>query len=237
MKVLELWRYPVKSLLGERLDSVAVTADGLVGDRQFALFDVETGLGLTARRVPQLLFASARWRDDGTVEIVLPDGSTARDDEALSTWIGREVTLQHAGRDGARRYENPDDIEAAAPNWSTFTGASGAFHDASAARVSLVTSATLGTWNGRRFRTNVYLDGEGEDEAVGHRATLGTAVLDVGMHISRCVMITRPQAGGVERDLPLLRTIATERGGRLSVGATVVHPGTVAVGDAFTPDR
>jgi len=47
---LDLWRYPVKSLQGEQLDSVAVTGDGLEGDRRFAIYDVETGFGLTARR-------------------------------------------------------------------------------------------------------------------------------------------------------------------------------------------
>jgi hypothetical protein len=50
LRVLELWRYPVKSLQGERLDSVAVTSDGLKVDRRFAIYDVETGFGLTARR-------------------------------------------------------------------------------------------------------------------------------------------------------------------------------------------
>src|SRR5919197_2875470 len=89
MRVLELWRYPVKSLQGERLDSVTVTSDGLEGDRRFAIYDVETGFGLTARRVPELLFASARLRDDGGVDITLPDGSLARDDAALSEWLRR----------------------------------------------------------------------------------------------------------------------------------------------------
>ena len=60
MRVLELWRYPVKSLLGERLESVRVTENGFEGDRRFAIYDLETGFGLTARRVPELLFASAR---------------------------------------------------------------------------------------------------------------------------------------------------------------------------------
>ena len=60
MRVLELWRYPVKSLQGERLDAVVVSQSGFEGDRRFALFYVETGFGLTARRVPELLFASAR---------------------------------------------------------------------------------------------------------------------------------------------------------------------------------
>ena len=75
MRVLELWRYPVKSLQGERLDSAMVNADGLEGDRRFAIFDVETGFGLTARRAPELLFASARWRDDGGVEMIYREGT------------------------------------------------------------------------------------------------------------------------------------------------------------------
>jgi hypothetical protein len=54
-----------------------VGSDGLEGDRGFAIYDVATGYGLTARRVPQLLFASARWLDDDRVEITLPDGSLA----------------------------------------------------------------------------------------------------------------------------------------------------------------
>jgi len=62
VQIVELWRYPVKSLQGERLDAVAVTADGLEGDRQFAIYDLDSGLGLTGRRVPELLFASARMR-------------------------------------------------------------------------------------------------------------------------------------------------------------------------------
>jgi uncharacterized protein len=91
VRIAELWRYPVKSLQGERLDAAAVTADGLDGDRQFAIFDVESGLGLTARRAPELLFASARMRADGTAEITLPDGSLAETDDTLSDWLGRSV--------------------------------------------------------------------------------------------------------------------------------------------------
>ena len=47
MQVVGLWRYPVKSLQGERLETAEVTADGLAGDRRFAIFDTATGLGLT----------------------------------------------------------------------------------------------------------------------------------------------------------------------------------------------
>ena len=234
MKVLELWRYPVKSLQGERLEQATVTAAGLEGDRRFALFDVDTGFGLTGRRVPELLFAAARLRDDGGVDITLPDGSVTRDDEALSAWLGRRVMLRSADAEVARRYENPVDFEDEAMSaWAPFEGAGGAFHDSGGARVSLVSTATIGAWDRRRFRANVYLDGDGEDAFVGSRVALGDAVLDVDMRIKRCVMTTRPQAGGVERDLDVLRTINRDRNGYLSVGALVVRPGTVRVGDTL----
>jgi uncharacterized protein YcbX len=234
VQVVELWRYPVKSLLGERLDSAALTVEGIQGDRRFAIYDLRSGLGLTARRVPELLFASACLRDDGTAEITLPDGSAAADDDALSDWLGRRVALRSAAMDVARRYENVVDFEhEAASAWRQFDGAEGAFHDNAAARVSLVSTTTVGSWDPRRFRANVLLEGEGEDSLVGSRVELGEATLDVQMRIERCVMVTRAQAGGVERDLDVLRAIAREREARLAVGALVVGPGTVHVGDAL----
>ena len=94
----------VKSLQGERLESAEVDTEGLKGDRRFAIYDLDTGLGLTARRVPELLFASARFIGDDEVQITLPDGSEAVDDNALSLWLGRPVALKsaRAGENGAR---------------------------------------------------------------------------------------------------------------------------------------
>jgi uncharacterized protein YcbX len=82
VRVQEIWRFPVKSMQGERIDAAEVEAQGLRGDRAFALFDTRTGFGLTGRRVPQLLFAAAVYRDDGRVTITLPDSTTANDDQA-----------------------------------------------------------------------------------------------------------------------------------------------------------
>jgi uncharacterized protein YcbX len=211
---------------------VAIGTEGLQGDRRYAIHDVETGLGLTARRVPELLFASARLQDDGTVQITLPDGSEAADDEALSAWLGRRVTLRSPSENGASSYENVLDYEQEpTSDWREFVGAAGAFHDSPGARVSLVSQATIGAWDRRRFRSNVLLDGGGEDELVGRRIRLGDAELDLGMPMGRCVMVTRPQPGGIERDLGVLRTIARERGAHLAVGGLVVRPGVVSVGD------
>lgn len=232
VRVAELWRYPVKSLQGERVDSVLIGGDGLEGDRRFAIFDVATGFGLTARRLPELLFASARLLDDDAVEITLPDGSLASDDDALSRWLGRPVELRSATAPAARRYENVIDYEREpTSDWAPFEGAPGAFHDSARTRVSLVSTATIGTWHQRRFRSNVLLDGAGEDAIVGSSIALGDAILDVGSRIQRCVMTTRQQPGGIDRDLNVLRTIARERDARLAVGALVRQAGVVRVGD------
>ncbi len=234
MRLLEVWRFPVKSLQGEQLDSLPVTPHGLQGDRQFAIFDVETGLGLTARRVPAMLFATARMCPDGSIRITLPDGSTADDDDALSAWLGRLVALRSSSEQVNRRYENPADFEhEMTSRWDAFNGSGVAFHDSGRANVSLVSTTTIGRWAPRRFRTNLLLDGADEDSLVGCRIRLGGALLDVGMRIERCVMTTRPQPGGIERDLDVLRTIHRERGGLLAVGAVVAEPGNVRVGDVL----
>src|SRR5215218_8019208 len=94
---------------------------------------------------------------------------------------------------GARRYENPvvDFEHEREREWAPFEGAPGAFHDSPGARVSLVRPQTIGGWDRRRFRSNVLLDGEGEDSLDGSRVALGDAVIEVGMRIERCVMTVR----------------------------------------------
>ena len=241
MRVIELWRYPVKSLQGERLEAAEIGPEGIAGDRQWALFDVATGFGLTARRVPDLLFGAARLRADGGVEVVLPDGTVTTDDATISGWLGRPVTLRPAGGPGRPRYESPDDdlAEASSGNgsarWHDWQGAPGAFHDNAGARLSLVTTGTLGTWDRRRFRANLVLEGAGEGGLVGSQVRVGDAVLDVGDPIPRCVMVTRPQPGGIARDNEVLKTIHRERGGDLAVAALVQRPGAVRTGDVLTP--
>ena len=83
----------------------------------------------------------------------------------------------------------------------------------------------------RRFRPNVVVDGSGEDELVGRRVGLGSVVLDVVKRIDRCVMVTRPQPGGIERDLSVLKTVLRDSDGLLGVGAVVVEPGEFGVSD------
>jgi uncharacterized protein len=231
VRVAELWRYPIKSLQGERLGEAAIDALGIAGDRRWALFDRDTGLGLTARRVPELLFGSARLREDGEVEVVLPDGTVTTDERVISGWLGRDVELRAAG-EGVPTYESPVDEDEPDPaEWLQWEGAPGPFHDSPRIRLSLVSTGTLGSWDRRRFRANVVLDGEGEDGLRGQEAELGGVRLRIGIPIERCVMTTRPQPGGIARDTSVLKTIHRERDGLLAVRAAVLRPGTVRTGD------
>jgi uncharacterized protein YcbX len=110
--VANLWRYPVKSMAGERLESVPVSFRGFPGDRGWAVFD-ETRGGVTgAKRLPSLRGLAARYAREPvsgeaspTAEITLPDGSrvaTADADAAtrLSSAVGRAVSLRALGPAG-----------------------------------------------------------------------------------------------------------------------------------------
>lgn len=233
LTVAALWRYPVKSMRGEPLDATEVGPHGLPGDRAYGIVDDGTGMVLTARRTPRLLFARARWRD-GEVEITTADDEHLTSDAALSRWLDRPVRLVRAGAEGGV-YENPQDPEAET-DWVRWKGPGQAWHDSTRTRVSLVSTGSLGTWAPARLRANVLLDGAGEDALVGAQVRVGTAVLVVTKHIDRCVMVTRAQPDlGVDRDV--LRTIHRERGGCLAIGALVATPGRVAVGDELTADH
>ncbi len=234
LTVVDLWRYPVKSLQGERLEAAEITTEGIVGDRAFGIVDDQTQLVLTARREPRLLQAAASYRPDGSATITLPDGSVARDDTDLSTWLGRAVHLQAARPDVAGRYEIALDFEHEdSSEWIQWDGPAGPYHDSTRTRVSLVSEATIRQWDARRFRANVLLSGAGEEALVGSTVRIGAVELDVGKEIDRCVIVTRPQPGGIDRDLDVLRTIHRERAGNLGIGALVRTPGRVAVGDAL----
>lgn len=97
--VAALWRYPVKSMLGEQIDASEVSERGLSGDRAFALRDVETGKVVSAKR-PRLWgrMFELRARGGTPVRITLPDGSELASDDpdadrALSDVLGRKVSL------------------------------------------------------------------------------------------------------------------------------------------------
>jgi len=109
--VAQLYRYPVKSMQGERVDRLEFTSGSAVGDRQLALADAETGVYLSAKRHGQVLEAFARTEADGSVVISLPHGveigaSDPAANGVLSEWLGRHVELRVAGSDQAPSYES-----------------------------------------------------------------------------------------------------------------------------------
>ncbi|MBJ7464299.1 MAG: MOSC domain-containing protein [Mycolicibacterium sp.] len=106
--VRELWRFPVKSMGGSRVDRVRIDRRGVHADRLWAVRDVEKGVTASARRLPVLLGCTARYLDEPGVDagpgnvpsvvVTFPDGSelTSDDraiDDALSQLAGREMRL------------------------------------------------------------------------------------------------------------------------------------------------
>lgn len=75
--IVSLWRYPVKSMMGEELNASEVTEIGLLGDRAYALVDAETGKIISAKlpRMWGVLFdCRAALNTPMHVKITLPDG-------------------------------------------------------------------------------------------------------------------------------------------------------------------
>ena len=227
MRITQIWRYPVKSMGGQRMAAATITDLGVEGDRSWGVVDDETGMVLTGRREPRLLMASAILDSERPV-ITVENDQEMRTSAQLSVWLDRPVTLTPAGDDGGT-YEDPRDYEND-EDWVSWQGPGGAWHDSARARVSLASLGTMGDWDPRRFRSNFILDGEGEDDLVDHRVNIGDAVLYIVKQIDRCVMVTRAQPG-LDRDLDVLRTIKRTRGSMLAVGALIITPGRVVEGD------
>src|SRR6267143_3033443 len=106
--VVSLWRYPVKSMMGEELNATEVTERGLIGDRAYALVDSADGKAATAknpRKWPTLFGFSATFTEPPhtgasvpPVRITLPDGTTITSqqgniNQVFSGVLGRTVTL------------------------------------------------------------------------------------------------------------------------------------------------
>src|SRR5439155_8556402 len=158
--VASLWRYPIKSMLGEELSAIELTERGLLGDRTYALLDSADGKAATAKNPKKwpTLFGFRTLIEPprpGTnlppVRITLPDGTTATSQQAdlnqlLSKALNRTVTLNAAGRDHAgivNAEEYWPDMEGLdfRDTVTDFTLPGGTFFDC--ATVHLLTTATL----------------------------------------------------------------------------------------------
>lgn len=180
--VASLWRYPVKSMMGEELNATEVTERGLLGDRVYGLVDSSDEKIATAknpRKWPNLFDFRASFIESPrisanvpTVRITLPDGTitTTQQSDAnqiLSKALNRMVTVKmtesgHGGSANAEEYwpdmeglDHRDTVTDFALPESTFFDC---------ATVHLLTTATLdrlrelypkGHFEVRRFRPNI----------------------------------------------------------------------------------
>ncbi|WNG87594.1 MOSC N-terminal beta barrel domain-containing protein [Mycobacterium sp. ITM-2016-00317] len=231
MRVAKLYRYPVKSMLGETVDALSVDAGGADGDRRLALIDRETGRVASAKQARlwrDLLMCSATI-DDGRVRIQLPDGtSVAADDEdvdgVLSALVARPVHLADR-RPQAATLERADpeqvlerglDAEVEAPLLELAEGTPGdSFVDL--APLHVITTATLeriGT-EAERYRPNLVISTPpgyppySENEWTDRTLTVGSVVLRGMGPTPRCVIPTLEQRG-LGRAVHALRTPTAE---------------------------
>ena len=259
---VSLWRYPVKSMMGEELNSAEVTERGLFGDRVFAVVDRATGKVASAKeprkwaRLFEMRAAFVKPPSDGEIPLVritLPDGeivsSTQEDlDERLSELFGREVSFAATAPEQPSLEEYWPDIEGLAYQETVTDEAMrpGTFFDS--AVVHVLTTATIdrlrelypaGRFEVRRFRPNIVVEpssgerGFVENEWIGRELAIGGDVrLSVTGACARCVMTTLPQ-GDLPKDPGILRTAAKHNGVNVGVYASVLRGGRIGRGHAL----
>lgn len=249
MRVAELWRYPVKSLRGERLARAVAVSDGFAGDRSWGILDSATGRILTGRREPRLLFGSASLTSDGVPRVVLPAGDVVvgqgpATDAKLSEWLERRVQLVAATESPAARAEFFRDATDDASEAVEWTMPKDRFVDAMPLLV--LTTAGLragkaaypaGDWSTRRFRPNILVEVDGdewiEDTWVDRALRLGSIVVTPRSRCERCTMVTRAQPD-LAKDVEIFKTLARTHGSHAGMWSSIETTGSVAEGDTIS---
>jgi len=199
--IVSLWRYPVKSMMGEELNATEITTDGLLGDRAYALVDSQDGKVATAknpRKWPTLFDFRAVLADAPRpgvkappVRITLPEGAIVNSEQpdvhrTLSNALKREVTLSASSdQPAATAEEYWLDIEGLDHRDAVtdFGLPEGTFFDC--ASVHLLTTATLdrlrlmypqGRFEVRRFRPNIVVETANGEKEFAENAWIGQIV-------------------------------------------------------------
>jgi uncharacterized protein YcbX len=259
--VASVWRYPVKSMMGEELNSSDITDRGVLGDRSLALVDTETGKVVSAKN-PKKWSTMFDFRAAFTappelgnplppVRVTLPDGESVTSDDAgfaerMSTALNRPVTLATAAPSQPSLEEYwPDMAELDYQETVTDeTMPAGTFFDL--ATIHVLTTATInqlrelypaGRFEARRFRPNVIVRSEDDDAGfaesnwVGQKLRVGD---DVVLEITdHCprCVMTTLPQGDLPKDSGILRTAARHNDVHVGVYAEVRQAGTVRRGD------
>jgi uncharacterized protein YcbX len=201
-----LWRYPVKTLAGERLDTAELTTNGITGDR---VVHVRGPEGVrTSRRHHNLL---------GLHATLGPDGEPLIDDQPWTSPDVLERVRAAAGPDATlARYDGPERFDVL-PLLVATDGAAAAFGR-----------------DIRRLRPNIVIDGvDGMDEITwpGAEIHIGDAIIALDSRRGRCPMTTvDPDTLAVDR--AVLKDIIARFEGKLALNAAVLRPGTIHAGDA-----
>jgi len=259
--VVSLWRYPVKSMMGEELNAADIAERGLLGDRAYALIDPSNGKVASAknpRKWGKLFQFKAAYVEPPRpgerippVRIALPDDtlltSEQRDlDRLLSNVLGRDVTLRTPAPKAPSLEEYWPDMDGLAHRETTTDEAmpSETFFDLAA--IHLLTTATLerlrelypqGRFEVRRFRPNIVVEvasGEKnfvEDAWIGHTLAIGEEVR-LGI-TGPCprCVMTTLPQGDLPSDPGILRTVAQHNQVNVGVYAAVLRGGTIRRGD------
>ena len=211
LRVDGLWRYPVKTLAGEPLQTAELTAGGIPGDR---IVQVHGPEGVrTSRRHHRLLGLKGTLPPDGQP---LVNGHPWRSPEALALVqgaAGQDAWLE--AYDGLERFD-------ILPLLVATDGAVAAFGR-----------------DVRRLRPNILIGGvDGMDEVhwEGAELHLGAAIVRLDSLRGRCPMTT-VDPDTLERDPEVLRDIGRRFGGRLALNAEVTRPGTIRMGEPVTLRR
>lgn len=222
--VAGLYRWPVKSFGGERLDAITLGEQGVEGDRAYAVTEPgANGEPLSARRAPGLLGWSASYEPAEHAPVVTaPDGSRREwSDEALPSLLqdslGRRVLLTE------RPALNHDD-----PGTVLVTT------EATRRAVESLLGLRLDI---RRFRTNLHLaldaPAYAEENWQGWEIRLECgAVLELLEPCDRCVVTTYEPSAPTRRKPEVLRTLQLQRDALFGIRAAVKQPGSVTLGRA-----
>jgi uncharacterized protein YcbX len=206
LTVAALWRYPVKTLAGEPVESAELTLDGIVGDR---IVHVRGPEGVrTSRRHYRLL---------GLHATIGPDGQPLVNDMPWTAPRVLELVKEAAGPDAwLEAFNGPERFDVL-PLLVATDGAVQAFGR-----------------DVRRLRPNILIGGvEGLAEVSwpGAELHIGDAIVRLDSLRTRCPMTT-VDPDTLERDREVLRDIARRFHGRLALNADVVRPGRIHIGDA-----